>query len=539
MQPTNINPQDVFIEESQLGLALINPNSDLSDPAILRSKEGNKYYLPRYKNADQNVGGQEHFAPTLDSDGTLTFYLESFAPSEVAGQLQGVLPYTSGTSMLFTYNQDGQIIEIPLTLQEQGNNIWKVSTKLNSTQNQEVISILFDPNPNANIQISQRVTVAGQLTEQFVQSNWSTPAIREKLLSQLAGAINIPSADMYYRLVQQEDPQFSHKYMTLVCDYVDQIGAPILPGYIQWSVSWKGKAYNYYQDNQHSNRVFFLPDSFKISKRPDGNSSASLLQFQTSDGTIEKMSATFRFFAEPVAEYARIENAREQIGQQIGANPETISMQDAQNVSTQLTLYLPTDDGNASRPTVQENAQINFRNGIINELSNMPFKAFQSLWDAIFNTAPEQPIFTGWVSVSIQNGKFEERINFDGRLDPNQKADYYYSILEEGTDTTYSKNLIVHTAEAIFTSETDTIIALSLDFGQQTVDLSKDQLNASVTVMRPVSDIILGDADSGTYPYTLEIIRLTHRNCCSRSTKKESFYIIKPDVDSCTGDCSD
>ncbi len=542
MKPNSIIPKDAFLPRNGLGQALITPDPELSHTAILTNVNNLKFYLPLYQNANQTSGGQETFAPTLTNDGTLTFYLNSVVPPELVGQTQKAAPYTSGISLTLMYNQDGQTRNIPLNLKDEGNNIWKASATLNSTQRQEVTTILFNTIPNAIIQVTQTVTLAGQLTEQFVNTNWSVPAIHEKLLSRFAGGIKFPNAEVYYRRATEAYSEFSQQYMKLECSYVSQIGAPSLPGYIKLPVTWKDRVYNYYQDNQKLNRVFFVPDSFKLSTESHGKPSVSLLQFKTEDGTIDNMVATFRFFAEPIAEYTRLENAKEQLAQHIGQELEMVSFQGVKGVSTELTLYLPNVEGTASIPKVQSNADIDLKQGLRNEL-NLSLKAFQALWEAIFSVAPEQPLFTGWVEIRIEDQKYQERINFDGRLEARQQTNYFDLILDEGTDTTYSKTLTVVTFPKLFEDSNNRIDEISVDFGQETVRFtrpSKEEkeklMEAKVTVKRSVRDIILGNGDLGVYPYTLQVVNANGRKCYLSKTTSDTIYITEDEIKKCTAE---
>jgi hypothetical protein len=542
MKPNSIIPKDAFLPRNGLGQALITPDPELSHTAILTNVNNLKFYLPLYQNANQTSGGQETFAPTLTNDGTLTFYLNSVVPPELVGQTQKAAPYTSGISLTLMYNQDGQTRNIPLNLKDEGNNIWKASATLNSTQRQEVTTILFNTIPNAIIQVTQTVTLAGQLTEQFVNTNWSVPAIHEKLLSRFAGGIKFPNAEVYYRRATEAYSEFSQQYMKLECSYVSQIGAPSLPGYIKLPVTWKDRVYNYYQDNQKLNRVFFVPDSFKLSTESHGKPSVSLLQFKTEDGTIDNMVATFRFFAEPIAEYTRLENAKEQLAQHIGQELEMVSFQGVKGVSTELTLYLPNVEGTASIPKVQSNADIDLKQGLRNEL-NLSLKAFQALWEAIFSVAPEQPLFTGWVEIRIEDQKYQERINFDGRLEARQQTNYFDLILDEGTDTTYSKTLTVVTFPKLFEDSNNRIDEISVDFGQETVRFtrpSKEEkeklMEAKVTVKRSVRDIILGNGDLGVYPYTLQVVNANGRKCYPSKTTSDTIYITEEEIKKCTAE---
>lgn len=531
-----LEPQYPFRNQNELGNILISTDITLSDTSILTNLQGNNYYLPQYKNATQNAGGQEIFAPSLTKDGKLTFYLEASAPSNIA---ESASPYTPDATISLIYNANSS--KIPLTLKDRGNNIWQASVTLNSSQQKAIRTILLDTVPSANIQIERQVTLAEQLTEDFIKNNWSNSKIKKTLLELFGGAIPISSADQYIRTAHAAYPNLLKQYMVINVTYTNQIEAPPLPGYIQWAVTYNNQIYNYYQDNQELNRVFYLPDSFQLGGEPSDRPHISLLQFKTPDGSIENLSATFRFFAKANIEFDRIEDAKKQLTTKIGQTPEMVSLQGADNISTKFMLNIPNANGTASNLTLQDKAQIDLEKGLRNEL-NLSFKSFRALWAAIFSTAPEQTIFTGWVDVLISGGKYTNRINFNGLMDNSKMQNYWDEIIDRGANIKFSQDLTIKTFAPVFDAPKDRpeeqVVALSLNFGNESANLSPNQLETKVNVQRSVEDIVFSNADPGIYSYTLKVVRLSGRKCCSKTTDAETIYIIPNDIDNCNGECT-
>ena len=130
----------------------------------------------------------------------------------------------------------------------------------------------------------RRLQLAARQTPAFVQTNWKNAAIRTGLLG-LFNGIPISEPWMYSQIAAASDPNFPNEYLVLNCVYKAQIQAPQLPGYVQWQVNWRDRAYNYYQDNQDRARVFYLPDAFAFDKGPKKDApSVSLLQFKLPPG---------------------------------------------------------------------------------------------------------------------------------------------------------------------------------------------------------------------------------------------------------------
>ena len=314
-------------------------------------------------------------------------------------------------------------------------------------------------------------------------------------------------------------------------------------GYQRISIDWQGHQYQYYRTNW--NQFSYLPDEFKLAEQQNGAPALSILQFVSSDGSVENTEAIFRFFAEAVFDRDRIDAAQEEIESRRDEffireeDPiELVVLQGYQSVATELYLRLPNEESN--EPLIRENARIDLKEGVQDEL-DLSFSEFRALWDAIFSTEPGNNIFTGFVYVSINDGQSSEMIDMNGRLDPIDMDEYYDSIIDPGTDTTYSKTLEAITFPPIFDppdNGDERVQALALDFGQNSAGLSPANLQREIDVQRPIRDIVLGNEDSGIYPYTLRVVRLNNRNCCSTSADAEAIYVTQSDVNNCQAQCS-
>ncbi len=548
MQPSHIEPKGEFLGRAQLTNILIAPDSALEDTTLFTDGQGKPSFLPRYRLATQGEGGQTSFASSLTNEGKLTLFLQSYSPSEFASRNQGATPLANGTGASLEYDEGGQPKVLPLRISEGRDGIRETSVTLDPVSLTVLRPILFDTVPRATLVIKRQIEVAVQMTSGFIKTWWQAPSVRNKLLSRLP-LIEFDDPDSFEQMVTRAYPDFTSQFIVLVCTYDDRIPVPTLPGYLLKRITWNGRIDNYYQDNQQIQRVHYLPDGFKLALGPSGTATASLLQFKTPDGSIEQMNATFRFYAEPVVELPRIEDARKQLQVQIGQSPEMLSVQDARGLSTQLTLTIPTANGKASKPQLMTQARVSLTEGIVCEL-NLNFDEFRALWDAIFSKAPEQPILAGWIDVTLEDGNKRDRIDVKLRLPPGEKEeqDYFYKIYDSSSFNIYSRQVTIRTFKPVFddSGNADPILLVGLDFGgSATVEFTCDEAKESsktlmekqVKLQRAVSDIILKREDPAEFAYRLKVSRFSGDRCSSQKTKTLPISVFKPQIEGCTQPC--
>lgn len=526
--------------KSELGSALINLTTSFSAEALMSNAAGERWFLPVYRSAAQAAGGTQVFTPSAAEDGTLTFYLESVAPPPIAGQAGSAHAVLMGTSFCLVLNASGAGSRIPLNAAGEGGNIWRLRTKLGGNELKMARAALFDANPNVAIEVTQTATIAVPLTQAFVESNWPDAIIRKGLLDTFAG-IPFDSASTFYMMAQQADADYANQYMVLNCIYRAQVPAPPLPGYIRWQINWANRAYNYYQDNQERNRVFYLPDKFELAKGPAGAPAVSLLQFTLPAGpvSVERTQATFRVYGRPVVDFDRIQNAKVALQPKIGGSPQMVSLQDAHHANTKFTQYLPNMQATSSDPAVQTDASIDLSAGLRNELK-LNFKQFRALWAAIFSAALENPLFRGWVDIELSDGKYKDRIDFNGRLPVEQETPFFDDILDTSLDSTYPAQFTVHTFKNVFEGDPK-VLEIEVAFpGAETLTLTAESMKAQVKVERSIRDIVLGKQSPDEYPYKLRVVQEDGvMRCCTGTARSDTPNLrLNPEqIKKCTGDC--
>jgi hypothetical protein len=541
-QPSTVTVLQGQRRANELGAALITSSDALSSAVLLSTPAGAKWYLPVYRSAAQSAGGSTAFAPSVTDDGTLTMFLESAPAPEIAIAAGGANPYVTGTTFALVVNPSGGGTRLFLDQKHEGGSIYRLSVMLAGSHAKEVRAALFDINPNVSIEVTQTVQLAAQQTPGFVQTNWKNPTIRSGLLD-LFGGIPVEEASTYSQVAAQGNPNFPSEYLVLGCVYKAQVPAPPLPGYVQWQVNWRDRAYNYYQDNQDRSRVFYLPDGFEFAKAPKDAPTISLLQFKFPEGTpsVDKTRANFRVYGRPVDNPERISNAAQSLKGRIGVLPQMVSLQDAHKVKATFTQYLPNAEATGSNPAVQPNASIDLAKGLRNAL-DLNFAHFRALWAAIFSAAPENPLFRGWVDVELSDGRYKDKIDFDARLPKEKETSFFDDILDKTPSNTYPAKFTVRAVKGVF-SGASAVLEISLKFTDgKTVTLDSEQNNqTSVEVERSIRDIVLGNQSPDEYRYRLRVVHQdgSEKCCeCKVSSDASTIWIGPSQIANCTGPCS-
>lgn len=540
-QPTTICVLKGRALKSELEGALITPSAGLESNVMFSSSQGHEAYLPVYQSAAQSAGGNSAFTPTVTEDGTISFFVEATAPAELAKQAGAASQAPASPSFALVLNASGEGRRFPLEATSEGGAIQRLRTRFSGDDLKQVRAALFDVNPNVAIEVTQTLKLAVQQTRNFVDANWSNATIRQGLLELFQIPFN--TAATYYQMACGGDPDFPNQYLVMRCVYKAQTPAPPLPGFVQWQVNWKNRAYNYYQDNQDRERVFYLPDRFEFAEGPTGAPSVSLLQFTLPEGnaTVERTRATFRLFGKPVVDLERIQNAVEALRGSLGKTPQMVPLEDAHGVRMTFTQCLPNSMATGSTAALQEHAQINLAAGLRNEL-DLNFAQFRALWAAIFSADRENPLFRGWVDVILSDGRYKERVDFDGRLPRERETQFFDDILDTTTESTYPANFQVQTFPSIFASGDAAVQELDVIFaGGKALALDAGNLSASVQLERSIRDIVLGNQRPDEYPYTLKVIRQDGTiSCCPGVARSDTprVWIGVDQVEQCTGKCS-
>lgn len=522
----------------ELAGALISTAPDFAAGSQLEDAGGGRWFLPEYRPADA-MAGHAAARTTMTDEGTLTLFLLGGAPAVLAAA--NAAPRYDGLDFALVIDASGPARRIPLAAAREGD-LWRLTAQLTSEDQKRVRTALFDTNPNLAIEVTQTLPLAALQSQAFVTANWSNPAVHDGLVAQFGG-IPFTSPGMFYRMATGTASSYPQEYAIVQATYRMQVAVPPLPGYIQWQVDWQGRAHNYYQDSQTPGNVFYLPDRFELAKGPTQGQAVSLLRFTMPEGktSIEGAQATFNYFGRPVTDGARMENAQQVLATRIGGAVHMLSIEGAHGVKATLTQYLPNAQATASDPIVQSEATIHFAppEGVRNEV-DLNFAQFRALWAAIFSAAPENPLFRGWVDVALLDGRFNDRVDFEARLEGTDEPGFFDSLLDTRSSDTYPAQFSVRTTAKALAGPPE-VLEISAIFANATATLTADALTASVKVERSMRDIVLGRQDPGEYPYTLRIVREDGSTTCRDDVARRDapgIWILAKQIEACTTPCA-
>jgi hypothetical protein len=203
--------------------------------------------------------------------------------------------------------------------------------------------------------------------------------------------------------------------------------------------------HSYYQDPVERHVFYYLPDSFKLVRRPESPHHPLLsIQFQPV-GESEDVRVTIGYWAYPYVDAARLEAAATELVNKIPspmpAGVTGVVYQPLVASNPRLYLGLPQSDGSLAyqeRPEVLVELRTGFRDS-----RTLSLGEFQSVYDAIFN--PTTQLFQGQVQVSFPDGQHTEIIPFVAQMNDlvGEKFDYSKEVdLATGTIRATLKNAI-------------------------------------------------------------------------------------------------
>ncbi|MEL6160756.1 MAG: hypothetical protein AAFR18_16220 [Cyanobacteria bacterium J06627_32] len=182
-----------------------------------------------------------------------------------------------------------------------------------------------------------------------------------------------------------------------------------------WQAPWQGQSYSYYQDPVHHQLFYYLPDSFKLVRRPEAPFHPILsVQFLPAGDTNEEMLATVEYWAYPFVDLNRLEGSvggLKRIAPNLNAS-DTIEFQPLLAENSRLSVHLPQPDG-SQKNEAREDTVVDLRTGFRDSMT-LTLENFQRFYDAIFGGS--SVLFQGNVSVTLPNRPTENiplRIQMD------------------------------------------------------------------------------------------------------------------------------
>ncbi|MGG6264661.1 hypothetical protein ACQ4M3_15045 [Leptolyngbya sp. AN03gr2] len=165
----------------------------------------------------------------------------------------------------------------------------------------------------------------------------------------------------------------------------------------------QSNGYSYYQDPAERHVFYYLPDSFKLVRRPESPHYPMLsMEFQPIEGS-EEMQVSIEFWAYPHVNPARLVAAARDLEQYIPQPSPGVEFKPlVTETSPQLFLGLPKEDGSLDYRE-RSNVLVEMRSGF-RDSCTLSMKAFQKIYNALFTSTQ---LFQGQVKVSLPNSKIE------------------------------------------------------------------------------------------------------------------------------------
>jgi hypothetical protein len=380
-----------------------------------------KFALPMFNLAEQTVDGQTRLRVSFErvqpvdpaNQKWLLCVRFNVAPRRPDAQ---DLTYTSTVLLRFTPPIAGAMAkELPFAVEQEDATTWKASMLM--------------------IGLTERDQVVNALKSSDYQTRF---LVRCSFLAAVPDAVNAQRVQLYRRVSHSvdvplnRDPFFidpaQHAYLySEVQDATTHVF-----GLKLHQVEFQGRIQHYYQDEASPYIFYYLPDSYKVTRRPDAPFTPQMLvKFRSEDGSLEKMRASLEYVAAPVVNSARLADARQALKPHL-PTPMPPDITDAIFLPlgvddiNQLTLNLALPRQGVAgsprqpRPGVVTKLSDDFQD----EIADLSLQNFQDVFDALFGKSAV--VFMGDVQVAASGDRPAETVPFAARL-----ADLSGRLLEE------------------------------------------------------------------------------------------------------------
>jgi hypothetical protein len=361
----------------------VSPSENVTDELIFEgaSDPSLKFYIPRYRLAEQSVGGQQRYQVALRQSGeewTLTVHLQKYRAPSIAAVAPEATEMNHRIAVFLKHNQlaGGTVIakeELELTERtDEPNGICAVLRGNNLAELGLIYQTLTDPGYGATFIVRNWVTVAVPVprTNEQTQSSPTTiirdhrtqpspttvirdhrtqssptPIIRDHRTNVMAmprmarfGAIQgVAIGELNPTAETPTEPLF-RQVDRVLDDCVAPnpfVFPPALHGYIfgdvtatpgerfelvrhQVTCPKSGRSHSYYQNPVRSYEFYYLPDAFKIARFPQSPHKPTMsVRFATTDASIDAVQVSLDYIALPFVDPARLEAAASELKQKI------------------------------------------------------------------------------------------------------------------------------------------------------------------------------------------------------------------------------
>ncbi len=499
----NLRPPTEGVPRGQINVP-VSPSENVTDELIFEgaSDPSLKFYIPRYRLTQQTVGGEQRYQIALQQSGeewTLTVHLQKYRAPAIAAVAPEATEMAHRIAVLLKHNQfaGGNVIGTEeLQFQEttvEPNGIHAVLRGNTIAARDLTYLTLADPSYGAVLIVRKWVTVAVPVppkaneqpqsspttvirdhrTDQQPQSS-PTTVIRDHRSNVMAmprmarfGAIQgVAIGELNPTAQTPVEPLF--RQVDRVLDEIVNpnpfVFPPALHGYIfgaisatpgerfeliRHQVTWpdgsSGRPHSYYQNPVRSYQFYYLPDAFKIARRPQSPHEPMMsIRYAATEGSLDNVQVAVDYIALPFVDPKRLEAAVAQLQSSVtdplppGVNTLTYEPLLNPTDKTHLLLAVPRADA-SSKFDERKDASVDLRSGIKDSLSLM-MPQFQAVYDAMFGSS--NILLSGTVTMDL--GGDQESIPFAARMNDliGQIFDYKESPSDSGVVNATFRNAI-------------------------------------------------------------------------------------------------
>ena len=442
---------------------LISPVATPSDQTLFEEPQNaaKKHYLPQYGIATRGSGGSMvkwvSFAPTAQGF-VLTVHLADVTPASLSTNNTAIAPNTTrymltanlqgrAASWDFdTANTDSGILVLTLTVKDLGNR-------------NSIYHAMTDATAQAQLILRRSVDVAALVPPSGSTPNPPPPPGYRETLTAIDSSIPFTFDVELDKNVFAQLTGMSSGQSTLNIQ----------------QVSWQGRPYPYYQDPNQPAQVYYLPDSFKISRQPAIPHSPNII-VSTNGSDPSSLTFTISFLAVPVWDPNRLTAAATALQNIFFLDaPPALNLLEATNTALALTLP-PSDPSSAPGLAPQPGATIDIAAGIKCSVA-LSLPQFQQVYAALFDRISQ--LLSGVVTVTV--GTDVRQIPFI-----SSAADFAGNIFDTTTNFDPTKNQFVVTLQNSIESpvHVDQLPAVLMKADQQVPNIV-EQISPSLPIDLP------------------------------------------------------
>lgn len=426
------------VERANLDVPL-SVNGEFTDTTVLEDPKdaSKKYFVMGYALLVEGTSRGQQFAVRLIPKGQsweLSLTLVKSPPAEVLSANPGAMELPHEIALLLRYKQrvNGQpsaVSEMPFTSTTiEGDRVRGVLVIDSLAKRNEVYGAMTDPDLACSLIVRRKSQVALPAPTTPVG-----PRVRPELMILVAGGqprrrfptpqTPPPPATPRYRKTERVLDQtvaffFEPTLNTHVFEGLGTMTSGGNAGLLRRVISWNGQAHVYYQDGGARNLFYYLPDSFKIARRPaPPHEPVVSVRFDSEDGSREKMQVTLSYCAIPSINRERLAAAvtemKALVPPDILAASSGIELEPLLPDPSKMVLKLayPGAEATGGPFAPRPGATVDLRSGIVDSLT-MNVEQFRALFDAMFSRG--QLLFSG--TLEFDMGGTGEQIPFQLRF---------------------------------------------------------------------------------------------------------------------------